>query len=36
MSKPACNKPVYHLSLSDNLSGYEQTLHKNNLQVTEL
>ena len=36
MYKVACNNPVYHLSLSDNSSGYEQTLLEKNLQLTEL
>ena len=38
---PSCPKyPVQshynQLSLSDNSSGYEQTLRKNNMQLTEL
>ena len=36
MSKVAWTKPVYHLSLSDNSSGYDQTLRKNDLQLTKL
>ena len=36
MSKVAWNNPDYHLSLSYNSSGYEQTLYKKNMQLTKL
>ena len=36
MSQLAWAKPVYHLILSDNSSGYEQTFCEKNLQLTEL
>ena len=36
MSKVSCTKLVYHLGLSYNSSGYEQTLCKKNIQLTYL
>ena len=34
--KVSWNKPVYYLSLSENSSGYEQTIRNNNMQLMEL
>ena len=36
LSKVAWTKPVYHLSLLENSSGYKQTLREKKLQLTEL
>ena len=36
MSKVDYAKPVYHMSLSENSSGYEKKLRDKNLQITEL
>ena len=36
MYKVSCTKLVYHLSISDNSSGYEQTLREKNMQLMAL
>ena len=36
MPQVSWTKPVYHMSLSDNSSGYDETLRENNLQLIEL